>query len=147
MRQKLKHFFSAQQFSNRSDIIVGTGSRDRYSLSDGAYHDRLSRVKYFFSGGIYDKFIPPKYFEICNYGACLVSPELPLMRECGWIPNVNYIKLENVNDIFDILESDLWERVGKAGRELVQSRHTVEQRAETLMKYFLRWRACEMEGY
>jgi len=66
----------------RLDIkLSGSPSFGNYPLTAGQYFEALSRAQYYFSGGIYDTYIPPKYYEAAAYGACLVTFDMPEDRK------------------------------------------------------------------
>jgi hypothetical protein len=118
---------------NRPDIFVGmTNNQMIYHLSDDEYHNKLLRTKYYLSGGIFDWQIPAKYFEACSYGCCLVCFESPKMAELGFVDGVNYIKLNSVDEIPSIIDSDRYKEIGRSAVEFVRERHTIKQRFETL---------------
>lgn len=122
--------------TGRDDIVLsGIGRQDGkaiFDLSDEDYKWQLGHTKYVFSGGIYDYQIPPKYFEICNHGATLVSPDMPLMSDAGFVAGKTYIKLDSLEQIPGILESDMWKRIGPAGQEMVHERHSLSARANEI---------------
>lgn len=122
-----------KETNERDDIVLsGIGHKDgatKFTLTDEDYQWTLRHTKYYFSGGIYNYQIPPKYFEICNHGATLVSPDMPLMKEAGFIDGETYIKIGSVEQIPSILKSDAWKTVGPAGQKMVHERHSIKQRA------------------
>lgn len=123
---------------NRKDIVAVCGSdRTNFELSNEKYEHFISRTKYYMSGAIYDRYIPPKYYEVCNVGACLVSHETFLMKQCGFINGKTYIKINNINDIQHILKDDLkWKEIGKRSQEMIQENHTVDVRAKQIMEIY-----------
>jgi len=127
-------------WSGREDIVLSAiGGRDgatKFSLSYDDYQYFLGHTKYVFSGGIYDYQIPPKYFEICNHGGTLVSPDMPLMKDVGFIDGETYIKLNSVEQIPGILESDAWRTIGPAGQKMVHERHSITQRAKEILEIY-----------
>lgn len=122
---------------DRKDIVLsGNPNGSIFPLDDAGYQDALNRCRYYITGGIYDIQIPPKYYEICNYGATLVSPELPMMKEAGFIDGETYIKIDKVEDIDDVIKSDAWKTIGPAGCDMVQQCHSIRSRAsEIAMAY------------
>jgi len=60
-------------------ILSGNPHGSTFPLEYDEYIKCLDRCHYYVTGGIYDMQIPPKYYEVCNHGATLVSPELPMM--------------------------------------------------------------------
>jgi hypothetical protein len=120
---------------NRSDIVLsGNPNGSTFRLSDVEYQDSMRRCRYYVSGGIYDMQIPPKYYEVCNYGCCLISPELPMMKEAGFIDGLTYIKVNNVEEIPEILATDRWKRIGKQGQIMVQVQHNLQARARDIAR-------------
>ena len=120
---------------NRSDIALsGNPNGSTFRLSDEQYQDSMRRCKYYISGGIYDIQIPPKYYEVCNYGCCLISPELPMMKEAGFIDGETYIKVNNAEEIPDILASDRWVEIGRAAQKMVHKYHGIRARAKDIAK-------------
>lgn len=132
-------FYKHLESLGRSDIVLSgsvTGC-DGFKLSDEQYRHALARTQWFFSGGIYDYQIPPKFFEVCNYGAALVSHPMPMMEACGFIDGETYRKIENVDDIADVLASEEWRRIGLAGQQLVHKRHSLQARAQDIANLWL----------
>ena len=118
---------------NRPDVVLsGNPSGSVFPLSTADYQNSLQHCRYYVTGGIYDIQIPPKYYEVCNYGATLVSPELPMMEEAGFVDGETYIKIESLEEIPDIINSEAHRIVGPAGREMVQKRHSINARAEDI---------------
>lgn len=127
------------QQMGRSDVILsGNPHGSSFRLSGDEYRDALGRCRYYITGGIYDIQIPPKYYEVCNYGATLVSPELPMMEEAGFVDGVTYLKLDNVEQIPDILDSTRYDEIGFLGQEMVQASHSIGQRAKDIADLYLR---------
>ena len=126
--------------TSREDIdLSGVGGSDGktvFNLCDEEYLFSLRHTRYFFSGGIYDYQIPPKYFEICNHGATLVSPDMPLMKDAGFIDGETYIKLETVDQIPGIIDSDAWKKIGPAGQKMVHERHSITRRAKEIREIY-----------
>ena len=121
------------QAMNRPDVILsGNPTGSTFSLSDEDYRRSLATTRYYFSGGIYDIQIPPKYYEVCNYGACLVSPSMPMMEASGFVPHETYLPIESIHEIPEILERDDWKRIAPAGQRMVHERHNIRQRAEDI---------------
>ena len=125
------------QAMGRDDIVVsGNATGSTFSLSDEDYRKSLATTRYYFSGGIYGLQIPPKYYEVCNYGACLVSPDMPMMEASGFIPNETYLPIKSVEQIPEILERDDWKRIAPAGQRMVHERHGIRQRAEDIAQLY-----------
>ena len=123
---------------NRDDIVLsGNPNGSVFPLSDKDYQNRLNRCRYYITGGIYDIQIPPKYYEICNYGATLVSPELPMMKEAGFVDGKTYIKIDKVDDIDEVIKSDAWKTIGPAGRDMVQQNHSITGRAREIANAYI----------
>lgn len=141
MRQAIFDFLKGfKEKTGRADILLSAiGGRDgamKFSLNYDDYEYMLGRTKYCFSGGIYDYQIPPKYFEICNHGGTLVCPDMPLMKDAGFIDGETYIKLDLVEQIPGILESDAWRKIGPAGQKMVHERHSITQRAKEILEIY-----------
>ncbi len=135
MRDKIYKYL---QGLNRSNVILsGNPHGSTFRLTDTEYRDALAQCRYYITGGIYDIQIPPKYYEVCNYGATLVSPELPMMEEAGFIDGVTYLKLDNVEQIPDILDSLRYDEIGFVGQRMVQASHSIEQRAKDIAGLYL----------
>ena len=123
---------------NRPDII----SKEKMQTSYDEYLSLLGRTKYYCTGGTDDDIpeiasIPHKYFEACNYGCCLVSPDMPYMERAGFIDGETYIKLNSVEELSGILVSDRWKEIGRAGQQMVQRMHTVKARANKIIDLYL----------
>lgn len=124
---------------NRDDVISkSTNDQKRYPLSKEEYVKNLRRTKYYITGGIFDFQIPPKYFEVCNYGACLVSSNMPMMEKCGFVDGKTYIELNSIAEIDDIIASDRWREIAPAGQKMVQERHMIENRKDQILKTYAR---------
>lgn len=123
---------------NRPDIIA---KPRKGGILYEEYLKLLAKTKYYCTGGSDDDIpeiasISHKYFEACNYGCCLVSPDMPFMKRAGFIDGETYIKLNSVDELPDILASDRWKRIGKLGRLMTQKRHTVEARAKRILEIY-----------
>jgi len=122
---------------DRPDVVLsGNPTGSTFSLSDEDYRRCLASTKYYFSGGIYGLQIPPKYYEVCNYGACLVSPPMPMMEASGFIPNKTYLPIESVEEIPEILERDDWRDIAPWAQKMVHKRHGIEARARDFVKVY-----------
>jgi hypothetical protein len=134
MRDKIYNFLAGL---GRDDVLLsGNPHGSTFKLNDDEYRDALSRCRYYVTGGIYDIQIPPKYYEVCNYGAALVSPELPMMAEAGFIDGGTYIKINNVEEIPAILESDRWMEIGRQGQNMVHGNHSLKARAMDIAELY-----------
>lgn len=141
MRQTIFDFLKRfKEKTGREDILLSAiGGRDgktKFSLNYDDYEYMLGHTKYCFSGGIYDYQIPPKYFEICNHGGTLISPDMPLMKDAGFVDGKTYIKLNSLEQIPSILESDAWRTIGPAGQKMVHERHSITQRAKEILEIY-----------
>jgi len=122
---------------NRPDIVLsGNATGSTFSLSDEDYHKALAQARYYFSGGIYDLQIPPKYYEVCNYGACLVSPPMPMMQVSGFVAGQTYLPIHSVDEIPMILQSDDWREIAIRGQHMVHKRHSITQRARDIIQIY-----------
>ncbi len=120
---------------NRPDIVLsGNPHGSTFKLSDEEYRNALASTKYYFSGGIYDLQIPPKYFEIANHGACLVTNDMPMLADCGFVHGETCLIIKSLDEIPYLLQSDLWYLIAKAGQKLVHERHSMTQRAKDIAK-------------
>ena len=127
------------KMSNAYEMLLHEAGGKNGRIPYTEYMETMGRIKYFFSGGVDDgdwdtAQIPAKHIEACAAGACLVSPTLPMMDSCGFIDGVNFIQLNNVNEIPDILSSDAWREISKAGYKLINERHSVEARAQQILE-------------
>lgn len=113
-------------------IVSGNPEGSDMKLSTEEYREALYRCRYYFTGGIYDFQIAPKYYEICNYGACLVTFPLPMLEESGFINDQTCIVIESLAQVQGIIESPLWRRIGPCGRRMVQMRHNMKWRARDI---------------
>lgn len=124
-------------------ILSGNPHGSTFPLEYDQYIKCLNRCHYYVTGGIYDMQIPPKYYEICNHGATLVSPELPMMAEAGFVDGETYVRCEDLSDLESILKSDRWRVVGPAGRRMVQERHNIYTRAREIADLYREWLSAE----
>jgi len=121
---------------NRSDFVLSCSDDfGNYRLSREGYEEAVRRTKYYFSGGIYDLYIPPKYYEVCAYGACLASFEMPFMERCGFVDGETYLKLTSIEDIGRILKTDQYQAIGRNAQQMIRERHTVEKRARQIREF------------
>ena len=118
------------------NLMISCGSFGNYHLSHDEYVKAVQRTKYYFSGGIHDIAIPPKYVEVMGYGACLVSPALPWMKDYGFVDGETYVKWNAGMDIVALLKSDVWIKIGRAGQRLVHQRHMVFNRAQQIRGWY-----------
>ena len=122
---------------NRSDVIVSCSHTfGSYKLNNEEYVDRLARCRYYFSGAIYDRYIPPKYYEVAANGACLVTFYVPDMELIGFVDQVTCKVINQLEDIVPILLSDSYVEIGQTAKSMVMKRHSVEARAEQLVKVY-----------
>lgn len=122
---------------DREDVVLsGNPHGSSFTLNDQQYREALARTKYYFSGGIYDLQIPPKYYEVCNYGACLVSHHMPMMEASGFVPYETYYPISSLKEIPDLLESDAWQEIAPAGQRMVHQRHSIERRAADIVQLY-----------
>lgn len=120
---------------DRKDVVLSISmGYGNYALSKEEYYKALQKTRYYFSGGVLDFQIPLKYMEACSYGACLVSPKLPMMERCGFVPNESYIEYIGPEQIESILNSDNWKEIGEKGRQIVETNHTAKIRAAQIRK-------------
>lgn len=132
IRTKIHDYLKALK---REDILISCSlDVGKYPLSTKAYFDGLRKTKYYFSAGILDFQIPPKFMEACSQGACLVSPDLPMMENCGFIDGETYIEFKGLEQIKELFNSDVWQRIGRNGRLLIKEKHTTKVRAEQLIR-------------
>ncbi|HUV62405.1 MAG TPA: glycosyltransferase [Sedimentisphaerales bacterium] len=122
---------------NRPDVILsGNPTGSTFSLSDEDYRRCLGLTKYYFTGGIYDLQIPPKVYEVMNYGACLVCHDMPMMEASGLIPGETYLPIESVEEIPAILERDDWKEIAPKGQAMVHERHSLQARARDFVRVY-----------
>lgn len=121
------------QRMNRPDIVLsGNPHGSTFKLSDEEYRAALASTRWYFTGGIYDLQIPPKGFEICNYGAALVINDMPMLRECGFIHGETCFVIQSLEEIPYLLQSDLWYLIAKQGQQMVHKRHSMAARAREI---------------
>ena len=122
---------------NRSDVVVSCSHNfGKYKLSNSEYADCISRCKYYLSGAIYDKYIPPKYYEAAANGACLVTFHVPGMESVGFVHGETCIVIKRIEEIPGILASNLYDKIGKNAKKMALRMHTVENRAGQIQKAY-----------
>lgn len=132
-----RNLFEHLMVKQRKDILLSCSENfGVYPLSNNAYIESIKKTKYYFSGGVYDKFIPPKYYEVCNHGACLVSFDMPEMERCGFVDGETYIKLNSIDDVDKILDTESYIEIGKAAQRMIHMRHTVDSRAKEVLEVY-----------
>ena len=125
------------QNMGRNDVVVSvTNNQMTYPLTTNEYQSALAHTKYYLSGGIFDFQIPAKYYEACAYGATLVSPEMPMMKEMGFVDGQTYIALKSLDEIPGIIASERWKDIGPRGQEMVQQRHMIEHRVQQIWQAY-----------
>lgn len=133
-RKAIYDYLLVKQFEGV--VLSGSNKFGNYQYTGQAYLDLLKKVKYYFSGGIYDVLIPPKYYEAANYGCTMVSYDMPYMYQFGFIDGETYIKLNKLEDIDEIIKSDAYLEIGKNAQKMVQEQHTVKVRAKQLLDVY-----------
>ena len=125
-----------QKLDRRDVVLSGNPTGSTFSLSDEDYRKCLASTKYYFTGGIYDLQIPPKVYEVMNYGACLVCHDMPMMEASGLIPGETYLRIESVEQIPEVLEREDWREIAPRGQAMVHARHSVSARAKDFVKVY-----------
>src|SRR5262249_13744146 len=82
-----------------------------------------------------------KHFEIPACGTCLLTQKTEGLEAAGFADFVNCVFADE-NDVLDKLQwlferPEELERITKAGKELVESRHTIRQRNQVFQWYAL----------
>jgi len=113
----------------------------KYPLMGKDYENALITSKYFFSGGIFDRLVPPKYYEACGAGTCLVCHKMPIMEELGFKNGYTYIELHDYKDIGVMLGNDDWKSISKNGHAMVNAQHHVSNRAKQIAWEYNEWSA------
>lgn len=134
-RNRIFGRLSRPDFRGRATLSC-SATFGRYPLGADEYRRAIGAARYYASGGIYDQWIPPKYYEALNYGACLLSFPMPHMKECGFVDGETFIELKSVEDIAAIVDSDRHLRIGSQGREMVWRRHSVNARAKRILEIY-----------
>ena len=122
------------------EIVLSCGDFGKYPLTTEQYRKAISESMYYLSGGIYDELIPPKYYEASNYGCCLISKDMPLMQESGFVHNETFIKIESVKEIEDIIMSNRGAVIGQNARKMIQEKHSVKVRAKQIIGEYYDYR-------
>lgn len=134
-RRRIFDYLSHSRFSGRAALSC-SDSFGCYPMGNDEYRSTILKAKYYASGGIYDTWIPPKYYEALNSGACLLSFPMPHMEECGFVDGETFIQLRSLEDIDRAVDSERWRTIGPRGREMVGSRHTVKARAKRILEIY-----------
>ena len=122
---------------NRSDIILsGSTQLGKYQFSNRKYLEYAKKVKYYLSGGINDTFVPPKYYELASYGVCIVTFHMDSLKEVGFEHMKTCMVIKDINEIPEILNSDLYKTIGENARQMIEERHTVKKRAEEIIQFY-----------
>lgn len=132
-RRAVYDYLAAKKFDG---VTLSGGPFGKYPLSNEKYIEHISKTKYYMSGGIYDSLIPPKYYEVCNYGCALICRDMPFMERCGFIDGKTYIRIERPEEIEEILKTDAWLEIGKNAQKMVHENHTVAQRAAQILDVY-----------
>jgi hypothetical protein len=133
-RNKIAQYLSQGSFK---DVIISCSSNfGKYPLSNKQYSDYIKTVKYYLSGGIYDRFVPPKYYEVANYGACIITFNMEMLSRVGFVHNETCIIIKDLDEIPEILSSDKYLEIGKNAQKMVQSKHHLSNRASEILEVY-----------
>jgi hypothetical protein len=122
---------------NRNDVVVSCSTTfGKYRLSNDEFISSLSRCKYYLSGAIYDKFVPPKYYEAAACGACLVTFTVPGLESLGFVNGETCAIINSLDEIEGVLASDLYKTAGPKAKALVASKHSLQARAEWVVEAY-----------
>ena len=140
MRTKIYHELNQLKNINteflEGDIILSCGDFGKYPLSTGEYNETLKKSRYYCSGGIKDRMIPPKYFEAMNAGCCLITPSLDWFKELGFVDCRTHIEIKNPDEIKSLIQSSHWYEIGREGKKFVEKNHTVTNRAKRILEIY-----------
>ena len=86
------------------------------------------------------KYTIAKFFEIPACGTALIGNYIPELGRLGFIPDENFIRIENDYDIEGIVENWLGDKeklksIIKNGYDMVHKRHNVDQRAKEFISF------------
>lgn len=122
---------------NRNDIISSCSKNfGSYRLSNNEFKEAISKTKYYLSGGIYDRFVPPKYYEACNYGATLIIFNMETLKNCGFIHEENCIIIKNLKEINEIIDSDKYRTISVNAKKFVWEKHSLYKRSKQIIEVF-----------
>ena len=134
-RRKIFNYLSQPCFQQRA-VLSCSADFGRYPLGNDDYRKLIVKTRYYASGGIYDQWIPPKYYEVMNYGACLLSFSMPYMKECGFVDGETYIELKSIDEIATIINSDRYLQIGISGQKMVRQLHSAQARAKKIRELY-----------
>lgn len=124
---------------HRPGIITSCSNNfGKYPLSNSQYSETIKKTKYYLSGGIYDRFVPPKYYEVANHGACIVTFDMEMLSQVGFVHNKTCIIIKDLKEIPSIIDSDRYVEIGKNAQKMVQECHSIESRAKEIIDVFNR---------
>jgi len=132
LRRIISQYVATKRFPGA--IVSCSASFGNYSLTTDEYERALASAKYYASGGVFDRLVPPKYFEAAAAGAAIITFDMSKLSELGFEDGVTCCKIKSLEQIDALVESDAWKTVGKNARDLVASRHTVAVRGRELQK-------------
>lgn len=127
----------AEYLSSRNLGIVSCSDVfGSYKLSNSEYIDTMKKTKYYCSGGIYDRLVPPKYFEAAGHGATVVTFDMEYLGRVGFRDKDNCIVINNIQQLDEILDSEMYIDIGKRAVEFIRLNHTVEIRKRQLVEEY-----------
>lgn len=121
-----------ESLNNPKIVLSGNATGSTFKLSDEEYRAALASTKWYFTGGIYDLQIPPKAYEVSNYGAALVVNDMPMLEACGFVHGETCLVIHSLEEIPYLLQSDGWFLIAKAGQAMVHERHSIVTRAREI---------------
>jgi hypothetical protein len=107
-----------------------------YPMSNFEYLNTIKRTRYYFSGGIYDRFVPPKYYEAASYGCCIITFDMEMLSKVGFKHNENCIVIKRLEEIDDIIDTDRYIHIGENARQFINDNHTVKVRAKQIREIY-----------
>ena len=124
-RHKVFNWLKKSDISNK--ILSCNTKFGEYTLSNEEYENALESSFCFATGGIYDKLIPPKYYEIANNATVVVTHNMPFLEKCGFIDCKTCIvvsRIEEINDIVKLPKSMLKEIGSNAKKNDFENEHS-----------------------
>jgi len=132
LRRIVSQYVATKKFPK--SVVSCSSTFGNYALTTDEYERALASAKYYASGGVFDRLVPPKYFEAAAAGAAIITFDMAKLGELGFEDGVTCCKIRSLEQIDALIESDAWKTVGKNARDLVAARHTVAARARDLLK-------------
>jgi len=122
---------------------------ENFYLYNYFYSLVIEKSKYNYVDGGFMNVPVRKYVEVPSLGSCMISPNLPVLKEYGFTKNIDFIEYDERNNIKDLINdvSDTeYSRILNSSREKIKKNHTNEKRCDDFVKAFKKVLTNEYNG-